>query len=230
MVQRRRVVPALREGVEDMCHCWAADLRHRVVPGRGRAVPFVERRCLGIAGVGRVVATTVAEVDAADERDVVFWLALATYDQELLVVGPTATNSLVEERLSAALIDDGSKVVVLLAVEPARVRPPQQRPDLDTPTRRRRQELSDGRAVVRHAFVGVAAPVGQEDPVTRAGRPDDFQEAGKVVGAVDARDHEVARGPRPFRGGEKPVAHPLRYPAAAEIFWSLGTGLSSRSE
>ena len=218
MVQRRRVVPALRERVEDVRHRGAADLRHRVVPRRGLAVPLVQRRRLGIAGVRRVVATTVTEVDAADERDVVFWPALATYDQELLVVGPTATNPLVEERLSAALVDDGSEVIVLLLVEPTRVGAPQQRPDLDTPARRRRQELSDGRAVLRHAFVGVAAPVGQEDPVLGPSRLDDLQEAGKVVGAVDPRHHEVAGGPGPFRGGEKPVTHPHRFPAAAEIF------------
>ena len=213
MVQRRRVVPALAERVEDVCHRGAADLGHRVVPRRGRAVPLVERRGLGIAGVGRVVATAVTEVDASDERDVVFWPALASYDQELLVVGPTAANSLVEERLSAALVDDGSEVVVLLAVEPTWVRAPQQRPDLDAATRRRRQELSDGRAVLRHAFVGVAAPVGQEDPIAGAGRPDDLQEAGEVVGAVDPRDHEVAGGPGPFRGGEEPVAHPAQVPS-----------------
>ena len=111
-----------------------------------------------------VVAPAVTEVDAADEGDVLLRPALPAYDEELLVVGPAAAHSLVEERLAAALVDDGAEVVVLLAVEPARVGAPQQartstpRRDADAGPRR-----PSGRP--RSSFVGVAAPVGQEDPV-----------------------------------------------------------------
>ena len=136
MVERRRVVPALRERVEDVRHRGAADLRHGVVPRRGRAVPFVQRRGLWIARVLCVVTPTVTEVDASDERDVFLGPALPAYDQELLVVGPAPAHPLVEERLPAALVDDGAEVVVLLAVEPARVRAPQQRAHLDAATPR----------------------------------------------------------------------------------------------
>ena len=89
-----------------------------------------------------VVTTAMTKVDAADERDVLLGQALASYDDELLVVGPTAADPLVEERLPTGLVDDGAEVVVLLAVELARVRAPQQRADLDASTSCRRQQAA----------------------------------------------------------------------------------------
>jgi hypothetical protein len=138
MVERRGILPALRERVQNVAHRRSPDLGHRVVPRRGRAVPLVQRRGLGIARVRCVITTAVTEIDAADEGDVVRPTALPSYDQQLLVVGPPAAHPLVEERLSATLVDDGAEVAVLLGVEPAlvRVRAPQQRTHLDAATPR----------------------------------------------------------------------------------------------
>ena len=134
MIEGRGVVPAFRERVQDVRHGRSADLRHGVVPGRGGAVPLVQWRRLRITGVRCVVTTAMTQVDAADERDVLVGHVPAPYDDELLVVGPTAAHPLVQERLPTGLVDDGAEVVVLLAVELARVRAPQQRSDLDAST------------------------------------------------------------------------------------------------
>ncbi|WP_211253476.1 hypothetical protein [Knoellia subterranea] len=131
MVERGRVVPALGERLENVGHGRSADLGHRVVPGRGRTVALVERRCLRIAVVVGVVASAVAEVDAAHEGDVVLWPALEADDDELLVVRPGAAHPLVEKGFAAGLVDDLTELVVLLAVEPAGVRAPQKGADLD---------------------------------------------------------------------------------------------------
>ena len=130
MIERCGVVPALRERVEDVRHGRSANLRHGVVPRRRRAVPLVQRRGLGITGMRGVVTTTVTQVHAADERDVLVGLTLASHDDELLVVGPATAHSLVEERLATGLVDDRAEMVVLLAVELAGVGAPQQRPNL----------------------------------------------------------------------------------------------------
>ena len=213
VVERGRVVPPLGEGVEHVRDGRTADLRHRVVPRRGLAVPVVEGCCLRVAGVGGVVAPAVAQVDAADERDVLLGSALAAHDEELLVVRAALAHPLVEQRLAAALVDDPAEVAVLLAVEPARVGAPHQRPHLDVARGRVTEQLGDGRPVLGQPLVGVAAPVGEEDAVAGRRRLDQLDEAREVGRAVHAGDHQVAGGPGALRLRQEPLAHPHRFPA-----------------
>ncbi|MDZ5664102.1 hypothetical protein SFC79_20170 [Nocardioides sp. S-58] len=215
VVERCGVVPPLRERVEDVGDGRSPDLRHRVVPRRRVAVAVVQRRSLRVATVGRVIAPAVAEVDPPDERDVLLGTALAAHDEQLLVVRAAAPYPLVEQGLTAALVDDPAQVLVLLAVEPARVRAPHQGPHLHVASGRRPQQLRDRGTVLGQPLVGVAAPVREEDAVAGTGRRDGLDQSREVVDAVDPRHHEVARRPRPFRLGKEPLAHLLRLAAVA---------------
>ncbi len=201
VVQRGGVVPAFGEGVKDVGDRRPADLRHGVVPGRVRPVPLVQWRRLGVAGVQGVVASSMAQVDPADECHVLVRPALASHDDELLVVRPPTPYPLVEERLAPGVVDDGAEVRVLLGVQPSTVGAPQHCPDLDTPARGRRKEVGDGRPVIGEALVRVPTPVRAVDPVAALGRADHLNEPGEVVGTVHVRHDEVPGRPRPLRPG-----------------------------
>ena len=67
----RRVLPPLAEGVGEVADCGTVQLELHVVPRRTVAVAVVDLDDLGVTEVTGVVMATVAEVDAADERDVV---------------------------------------------------------------------------------------------------------------------------------------------------------------
>ena len=60
----------------------------------------VEVGGLRVAAVVGVVAAAVAQVDPADERDVVAGVVAAADDDELLVVAPAAPDPLVEQDLA----------------------------------------------------------------------------------------------------------------------------------
>ena len=115
-VQRRRVVPALGEAPRQVVDRRAVELELEVVPGGLHAVVrVVELDDLGISEMIAIVSTAVTEVDAPDERDVARRVVVLD-DDELLVMAPAPPDPMVEEHLSAGLVDvPGEREVLRLA-------------------------------------------------------------------------------------------------------------------
>jgi hypothetical protein len=65
-----------------------------------------------------VVTTPVAEVDAADERDVFRRSVVTAYDEQLLMVATSSTDALVQQHLSTALVHQCPQVLVLSTLKP----------------------------------------------------------------------------------------------------------------
>jgi hypothetical protein len=107
----------------------------QVVPGRAVAVALVHGHRLGVAEVALVVAAAVAQVDPADEGDVVV-LAVGVADQDqLLVLAARSPDPLVEQDLAAGLVDHLAQVRFCSSLKwvGARVGAPQQARDLHAP-------------------------------------------------------------------------------------------------
>ena len=136
MVERRRIFPAFAERLAQLCHGWTTNFELYVVPRRPRAVTMVEYDRLGVPAVVTVVVSTVAEVHAADERDVVVRAGATPNHDELLVVAAASPHPFVERDDATRLVHaPREKGIVLLAeMECPRVRPPDQRPHVDAPT------------------------------------------------------------------------------------------------
>jgi hypothetical protein len=139
-----------------------------VVPRRPVAVAGPDVDGLGIAVVPLVVAPTVAQVDAAHERDVVGFALRVMRQHELLMVRTGPPDPFVEHDLPSALVDRLGQVDCLLLAEVGLVgmRPPNQSADVDVPL----DELDEhGRQLGARAgpqpLVAVASPVGQEHQV-----------------------------------------------------------------
>ena len=112
----------------------------------------------------------VAQVDAADERDVVVGPFGATDHDELLVVAAAPPHPLVEQDLAAGLVDlsDERGVLLLAEVRLSRVRSPQQPAHVHAAPREVGEHVADLGARAVEPLVGVALPVGEVDPVVPA--------------------------------------------------------------
>ncbi len=178
------------------------------MPRRAAAVPPGERLGLVVTPVGGVVAATVGEVDATDERDVPARVLLVAHDHELLVVAAQGPDPLVEQHLAPGVVDRLGQVPVLLGreAEVVEVGPPHESLHQHTPASRGRQRLHDGGPVVGELLVRVAPPVGDDDQVAGSGARDRLGQCGEVGPPVHERAHAVALGPRPDAG---PVVAPL---------------------
>ena len=218
-VQRRRIVPPFPEGGVQRADDRAADRQLHVVPRRVRAVRGAHAHRLGVTVVGRVVAAAVAQVDAADERDVASRRARVPEHHQLLVVRAAAADPLVEQHLAAGPLDRLAEVLVLLLAErePVQVRAPHQALDHHAPLGGGAEQIP---ATVgppgRSQLVGVAAPVGEEQVVAAPQRFDLGDEPIEVGGAVHQRLHHVALAPggqrtgrvTPLRCRKEPVLDP----------------------
>ena len=87
------------------------------MPGGAAAVGVGEGLGLWIAAVVGVVAPAVAEVDAAEEGDVASRGVGVPDDDELLVVAAHRPDPLVEQYLTAVVVDVLGQVAVLLRGE-----------------------------------------------------------------------------------------------------------------
>ena len=165
MVERGRVVPPLAEGEGEIPDRRALDLELDVVPRRPFAVPVVDVDGLGIAPVVLVVVAAVAQIDAADEADVIVLPARVPQQDELLMMRPAPAHPFVEQDLGARVVDRLGEVDGLLLAHPhlVGVRTPDQ-----TPARRPRARppvpaSSPARCPVR--------PAARRDrPASRTGR------------------------------------------------------------
>jgi hypothetical protein len=80
------VLPPLAEDGLDVTNGRPHDHQLYVVPGRAIAVHLGHRLALRIAGMGRIVAAAVAQVDSTDERHVLVRSRRMPQHDELLVV------------------------------------------------------------------------------------------------------------------------------------------------
>src|ERR1041385_334510 len=105
VVERVRVLPALPERVGECRNCRAPDLGLDVVPGRTVPIGAGELDRLRVAQMAGVVMASVAQVDPAQERDVVVRSMVAPSDEQLLVVAAAAPHTLVEQYLAPGRVD-----------------------------------------------------------------------------------------------------------------------------
>ncbi len=100
---------------------------------------------------------------------------------QLLVMRTAEPDALVQQHLAACPLDRLAEMLVLLLAvgELVQVRAPHQPLDDDAALGRLAEQLPDGRAVVAHLLVGVAAPVGEEQVVALAERLDLGRPAGR---------------------------------------------------
>src|SRR5205823_8468186 len=96
VVERHGVLPPLPKRELEVADDGPPDLQLEVVPRGPRTVARVEVDGLRVTEVPLVVAPPVAQVDPADEGDVVLLVAPADQD-ELLVMAPPAPDPLVQQ-------------------------------------------------------------------------------------------------------------------------------------
>src|SRR5262245_59628851 len=112
-----RILPQLPEGVGEVADDRTMKLELHVVPARSLPVVLVHGHRLLVASVALIVATAVTEVDAARECDIVGGPSRATDDEQLLMVTAEQAHPLVEQHLTAGLVDRLGHVKVLLLAE-----------------------------------------------------------------------------------------------------------------
>jgi hypothetical protein len=142
-----------------------------------------------------VVPAAVTEVDPADERDVELGPAGVPQHDELLVVGSAGANPHVQQHLAAGPLDPLAEVLVLLRAErqPVPVRTPDQPAHVHPALGRRAEQVGDRRVVLGcQPLVRVTAPVGEQQQVATAQRPDPAGQLGEVDCPVHERLRAVA--------------------------------------
>ncbi len=161
VVQRCRVLPAFTKRVRKVVDRRSSHLELHVVPRRRAAVPFVEFDRLSVSVVTRVIVSSVTEIDATYEGDILGGRALMANDDDLLVVTPAAAHTFVEDDLAPGCIDHlGESGVALLGeMRLTGVRPPQQSADVDTARRDLGQHATDLRVRPVEQLVAVALPI-----------------------------------------------------------------------
>jgi hypothetical protein len=196
--ERPCVVPAFAEGEFQVPDGRPLDRQLSVMPWRSVPVHGRHRLALAVAVMVGVVAPAVAEVDPANEGNVALRAHRVADDDELLMMRPAKSYALVEEDLGSGFVALLSEMPVLFGAEaePIQVGPPEQSLDDDTAARRGREDGADRRiGIVAQQLVGIAAPVGEVDPVTGAKASNRFQEPAVVGGSVHERFDLVARAP-----------------------------------
>jgi hypothetical protein len=150
-----------------------------------------------------VVPAAVAQIDPAGEGDVLRRVLVMPEDDELLVVAAQPPHPLVEDHLSAAVLDLGVEGAVGLLAErqAVHVRAPDQPAHADAPLDRVGEELRDRRTLVPQQLVGIPPPVGEEQVIAGVQRPHLFHQPVEVGAAVHQRFGEVPRRPPGERRG-----------------------------
>jgi hypothetical protein len=94
-----------------------AHLQHCVVPRCSTAETLIHGLLLWVTEVVGVVSTAMTQVDAAHKRDVVRCGSPVTDDHQLLVMGSEPAHSLIQQDLSARLVELSPEPIVLLSAE-----------------------------------------------------------------------------------------------------------------
>ena len=147
--------------------------------------------------VGCVVATGVAQVDPADERDIPIGIVGAAQHHQLLVVRTRHADPLVEQHLAARVADLVPELAVLFLAVGQRigVRTPHQTLHDHPAAGGIAEELGERRTRVAEPLIGVTPPVGEEQMITGTQRRHFGREPVEVGGPVHQRGHGVARAP-----------------------------------
>src|SRR5262249_8265286 len=99
--ERARIGPTLPERCLDVADCRPTNRQLYVMPRRPLPVRVGKRLRLGVATMPRVVSAAVAQVDAADVRDVQLRPPRMAQDDELLVVRAAGAYAHVTQALAA---------------------------------------------------------------------------------------------------------------------------------
>ena len=137
MVERGRILPALAERPGEIADRRPVHLELDVVPRRSWSVPRIELDRLLVATVPGVVAAAVAQVDPADEGDVVIGPIRMADHEQLLVMAAVPTDALVEQHLATGFVHRVHEMQVLLLAEVGLVgvRPPDEPAHVDPAVR-----------------------------------------------------------------------------------------------
>ena len=144
-----------------------------------------------------VGCSPVAEINPADERNVVCRAIRSVDEDDLLVVRAEPADPLVEQHLAACAIDHVSDVHGLMLAEPrpVRMRAPHQRAHLSPALERLAQHGSELRSVPGQTLAGVAPPV-EEPHLVPTPHPRKFLvQLGEIGDAMDQRGNGVSLGP-----------------------------------
>jgi hypothetical protein len=115
-----------------------------------------------------VIVAAVAQVDPADERDILLRPAIVAEYDELLVVRAAGPYPHVQQAFPARRFDVLTQMPVFLLaeLELVQMRSPHQAPDQYAAPCGVAQNLGYGAAVTGQPLVGVATPVGEQQEVT----------------------------------------------------------------
>ena len=152
-----------------------------------------------VALVVDVVAAAVAQVDAAEVRDVARRVVAVPQHDELLVVRAAGAHPHVAQALAAGLVDLDAEQPRLLGVEAelVPVRAPQQPAHVGPAPGRRGERRRHRRCrVVGQPLVRVAPPVDEVEQVALAQGADPLVQLGHVRPAVHDGPHPVPLAPR----------------------------------
>ena len=182
-----------------------------------------------------VVVAAVRQIDSADESHVSLVAGAVADHHQLLVMGASAADTLIEDQLPTRRLHAAPEAAVLPPEEAERVAvgAPQQAADVDATLRGASEHLPHLGARSPEPLIGVGPPAGEQQQVTRAERRHDLVEPGEVRGALDQRLDQVPSSPgaavevppvhvtgriASLDGGEQPVS--VRH---AELPLVLGT-------
>jgi hypothetical protein len=99
------VVPPFSKHCQDICHNGATQFKGRIVPGGSFPVPGIHGHRLRVSRVVGVVSTAVGNVDPPNERDVPRRIVTTADDEDFLVMGAEQAYTLIQQHLSAGVID-----------------------------------------------------------------------------------------------------------------------------
>jgi hypothetical protein len=192
-----RIVPSLAEDGLHVADCGAADLDLDVMPGWPSSVDGRDRFGLPVSRVCVVVVTAVTQVDTIDEGHILIGASRVAQHHELLMMRASRSYSHVEQALPA-----GSRYVLaqlsvlpLAELQSIQVRSPDQALDQHSAPCRRGQDVGDRPTGDGQAFIGVAAPVGEQQQVTGPQGVHRLYEFGEIARSVYQWVHVVAWRP-----------------------------------
>ena len=199
MVEGGGILPALAERPGEVADRRPAYLELDVVPRWPWSVAGIEIDRLLVTTVCGVVATAVAQVEPADESDVVVRSIRMPDDEQLLVVATVATHSLIQQHLATRFVHRVDEVQVLLLAEVGLigVGPPHQPAHVHPAVRQAGKYTRDlGTGAVK-SLVRVTPPVGEMDPVIPVKTGETGVEPREVLRTVNQDTDLVAVGVRP---------------------------------
>ena len=167
MSERGSVLPALAKRLDEVRDRRPTNGGLDVVPRWAGAIRGLESLGLRVPLVATVVPSSVTQVDASDERNVVLGTGGMQQDDEFLMVRSEPSNSRIQQHLSTGLVHDAGEgaLVLLVEAEQLGVGAPEQSPDLDASSREDRQQLAQPGAIGSEELVVIPSPIHDQNPI-----------------------------------------------------------------